>query len=133
MALHSTDPVTVHLSAALRTREPSVGSVEQALYVDRTLVRHHAMRRTLWVASPEVVRVLHAAVTRGVADSEGRRLAKILADSGEPDPEGWLEHARREVHALLRENGPLPARTTPEASVIQSETTYSRGSLRRFR
>lgn len=111
MALHSTDPVTVHLSAALRTREPSVASVEQALYVDRTLVRHHAMRRTLWVAGPEVVRVLHAAVTRRVADSEGRRLAKILGDSGEPDPEGWLDHARREVHALLRADGPLPART----------------------
>lgn len=114
VALHSSDPVTVHLSAALRTRDPSVASVERALYDDRTLVRHHAMRRTLWVASPEVVRVLHAAVTRRIAVSEERRLVKVLDESGEPAPDGWLTHARREVAVLLREDGPLPARAVGE-------------------
>ena len=114
VALHSTDPVTVHLSAALRTREPSVAAVERALYVDRTLVRHHAMRRTLWVASREVVRVLHAAVTRGVADSERRRLVKVLRESGVPDADHWLDEAGREVTTLLEADGPLPARAVGE-------------------
>ena len=114
VALHSTDPVSVHLSAALRTTEPAVTWVERALYDDRTLVRHHAMRRTLWVGSPEVVRVLHAAVTRKIAQSEGRRVEKVLRESGVPDPVGWLEDARRQVGTLLREDGPLPARTVGE-------------------
>ncbi len=114
VALHSTDPVTVHLSAALRTRDPSVASVEGALYDDRTLVRHHAMRRTLWVAGIDVVRVLHAGVTRSIADSEGRRLVKILADSGEADPAGWLAGARRHVHEALVADGPLSARALGE-------------------
>ena len=35
VALHSTDPVTVYLSAMLRMAHPSVEAVEQALYVDR--------------------------------------------------------------------------------------------------
>ena len=72
------------------------------------------MRRTLWVASREVVRILHAAVTRGVADSEGRRLEKVLQDSGVRDPGRWLDDARVEVASLLREDGPLPARTVGE-------------------
>src|SRR6476469_10019725 len=63
VALHSTDPVTVYLSAMARMEHPAVSSVEDALYVDRTVVRHHAMRRTLWVATPEVVRQMHAAAT----------------------------------------------------------------------
>jgi hypothetical protein len=104
----------VHLSAALRTEEPAVASVESVLYDDRGLVRHHAMRRTLWVATPAVTRVLHAAVTRRIAESEERRMLKLLGESGEPDPGRWLEHARAEVATLLREDGPLPARAVGE-------------------
>ena len=49
VALHSTDPVTVYLSAMLRMGTRRVAAVERALYDDRAVVRHHAMRRTLWV------------------------------------------------------------------------------------
>src|SRR6476661_3058250 len=70
VALHSSDPVTVYLSAMLRMRHPSVAAVERALYDDRAVVRHHAMRRTLWVATPDVVRVMHAAATRRLAGPE---------------------------------------------------------------
>ena len=73
VALHSTDPVTVYLSAMVRMARPSVAAVEQALYDDRTVVRHHAMRRTLWVATPDVVRLMHAAATRKLAGPEHRR------------------------------------------------------------
>ena len=52
VALHSTDPVTVYLSAMARMANPSIAAVERALYADRTLIRHHAMRRTLWLATP---------------------------------------------------------------------------------
>jgi len=50
VALHSTDPVTVYLSVLARMANPALAAVEKALYDDRTLLRHHAMRRTLWVA-----------------------------------------------------------------------------------
>jgi hypothetical protein len=38
VALHSSDPVTVFLSAMSRMVHPSIEAVEQALYTDRTLI-----------------------------------------------------------------------------------------------
>jgi hypothetical protein len=110
VALHSTDPVTVYLSAMVRMRHPSVGAVERALYGDRSVVRHHAMRRTLWVATPDAVRLMHAAATRKLVGPEHRRTAKLLEENGIDDPEAWLADARDQVVAALEEHGPMTAR-----------------------
>jgi hypothetical protein len=111
VALHSTDPVTVYLSAMVRMCHPSVAAVEQALYIDRSVVRHHAMRRTLWVATPPVARLMHAAATRRLVGPEHRRTAKLLAENGVEDPEAWLADARDQVLAALSEHGPMTARS----------------------
>jgi hypothetical protein len=110
VALHSTDPVTVYLSAMARMRHPSVAAVEKALYDDRSVVRHHAMRRTLWVGTPDVVRLMHAAATRKLVGPEHRRTAKLLEENGIDDPETWLAGAREQVVAALEEHGPMTAR-----------------------
>jgi hypothetical protein len=114
VALHSSDPVTVYLSAAARMADPSVDAVEKALYVDRSVVRHHAMRRTLWVATTDVVRILHAAATRKLVGPERRRTAKLLAENGVAEPEAWLDDAREQVLAALHAHGPMTARTLGE-------------------
>ena len=110
VALHSTDPVTVYLSAMTRMVHPSIAAVERALYADRSLIRHHAMRRTLWLATPEVVRQLHAAATRKLVRPEHKRVIKLLTESGVADPEAWLEDARGQILAYLDEHGPTTAR-----------------------
>jgi hypothetical protein len=110
VALHSTDPVTVFLSAMVRMRHPSVEAVEQALYDERSVIRHHAMRRTLWVGTPDVVRLMHAAATRKLVGPEHRRTAKLLEENGIDDPDTWLEDARDQVVAALDEHGPMTAR-----------------------
>src|SRR3954454_18062842 len=114
VALHSSDPVTVYLSATARMADPSIDRVERALYDDRSVVRHHAMRRTLWVATPDVVRLMHAAATRKLVGPERRRTAGLLADNGVADPEAWLDDAREQVLAALHEHGPMTARTLGE-------------------
>src|SRR3954447_23609808 len=114
VALHSTDPVTVYLSAMARVAHPSVEAVEKALYVDRSVVRHHAMRRTLWVATPDVVRLMHAAATRKLVGPEHRRTVKLLADNGVEDAETWVADARDQVLDALHEHGPMTARTLGE-------------------
>ena len=110
VALHSSDPATVYLSAMVRMRHPSVAAVERALYDERSVVRHHAMRRTLWVATPDVVRLMHVAATRNLVGPEHRRTARLLAQNGVEDPDTWLEDARRQVVAALAEHGPMTAR-----------------------
>ena len=110
VALHSTDPVTVYLSAMARMANPSIAAVEHALYSDRTLIRHHAMRRTLWLATPEVARMIHAAATRKLVAPERTRLITALVASGVADPEAWLHDARKQVLDFLDRNGPTPAR-----------------------
>src|SRR5918997_2922126 len=110
VALHSSDPVSVYLSAAARMANPSLEAIEQALYIDRSLIRHHAMRRTLWVATPPVVRRMHAAATGGLLAPERRRTAQLLASSGVADPRAWLAEAEAAVLADLREHGPSTAR-----------------------
>lgn len=111
VVLHSSDPVSVYLSAVLRMESPSLPAVEKALYDDRALIRHHGMRRTLWVGSPEVQRTVHAAATRKLVGPERRRTLGLLAANGVDDPAAWLEDAREQVLATLREHGPMPART----------------------
>lgn len=110
VALHSSDPVTVYLSALARMATPALAPVERALYADRTLVRHHAMRRTLWVGTPATIRGMHAAATRLLVAGERRRTCAMLTASGVPDPDEWLAGARDLVLSELEAAGPLTAR-----------------------
>ena len=110
VALHSTDPVTVHLSAAARMRTPALEPLSAALYEERSLIRHHAMRRTLWVFGHETARLAHHATTTAIAAVQRRNALAMLAAGGIADPAGWLDAAAADVDALLREAGPLTAR-----------------------
>lgn len=110
VALHSTDPVTVYLSVAARMRTPALEPLSTALYDDRTLIRHHAMRRTLWVFGHDAARLAHHGATLAVAKVQRRDLLAALGASGVADPEAWLADAGAQVQALLTAEGPLPAR-----------------------
>ena len=94
VALHSSDPVTVFLSAWARTSGFEPADLERALYDERTLVRMLGMRRTLFVVPRELVAVVDAACTQAVAAQERRRLEKFVAKSGVAhDPAGWIAAA----------------------------------------
>ena len=110
VALHSTDPVTVVLSALVRMAHPSVTAVEDVVYEQRALIRHHAMRRTLWLAPPDTVRLMHAAATRKLVSPAQRQVLKMLTAAGVPDPEVWLKKAGDQVVTHLREHGPSTGR-----------------------
>lgn len=96
VALHSSDPVTVHLSVAARSNGISPADVERALYDERTIVRHHAMRRTLWVTTTEVAELVHAACTRKIAAAERTRTAGYVGDAA------WLDAAVDQVVEFVR-------------------------------
>ena len=110
VALHSSDPVTVYLSVAARMATPDLDAVDRALHEDRTLLRHHAMRRTLWVLGRANARLAHHAATVDVAAVQRRKLFAQLSAGGVADPPGWLERARTAIACVLRAEGPMPAR-----------------------
>ena len=111
VALHSTDPATVYLSAMARMKRPSIDAVSKALYDDRTVVRHHAMRRTLWVLTPQMARAAHAACTVALATTQSKRLAKMVEQSGVAiDGAAWATVAKAEILAALTSMGTATSR-----------------------
>lgn len=94
VVLHSTDAVTVFLSVHARTDGVTPADIERELYDERSLVRMLAMRRTLFVVPRELVPVVQAAATNGVAAVQRRRLEKFISDSGlSKRPSSWLDRA----------------------------------------
>jgi len=90
--------------------------VSRALYDDRTVVRHHAMRRTLWVFTPQMARWAHAACTLALATAQWKQLAKMAEDSGiATDGTAWAENARTEALAALTSMGTATARELGKA------------------
>jgi len=111
VALHSSDPAAVYLAAAVRMARPSLEPTAEALYGRRSLLRHHAMRRTLWVMSPAVAAEAHATTTTDLLGRELRRWARIIEDQGvATDGAAWLAAAMDEVEGELARRGPVTAR-----------------------
>jgi hypothetical protein len=102
VCLHGTDPATIYLSAAVRVDGMTVADFDRALYADRSLVKHLAMRRTLFVFPREVLGLAQAGASDRVAGAERRRLVRAVEKAGlYPDGERWLAEASEQVLAAL--------------------------------
>lgn len=103
MCLHGTDPATVYLSARARVDAMTVADLEQALSVERSLVKHLAMRRTLFVFPRETVSFVQAGASDRVADGERRRLIREVEEAGlHRDGARWLSQAGRRSGCAVR-------------------------------
>ena len=104
--LHSSDPVTVYLSARARVQGFKQGDLEHALYEEKSLARIHAMRRTLFVVPVEMVSMLHHSSTVALIGPERKRLAGWLESSGiAKDGATWIETVSKKTVAALRRRG----------------------------
>ena len=102
VCLHATDPATVYLSAWARVDGMAVTDMERALYADRSLVKHLAMRRTLFVFPRATLRVAQAGASDRVADTERRRLIRQVEEAGlQKNGERWLKKASEQVLSVL--------------------------------
>ena len=102
VGLHSSDPVTVYLSARARVRGFMPEDLEDALYERRSLVRMLGMRRTLFVVPRELAGVMDAACTKALIPAQRTRLIRLLEDQGvAEDGAAWLaDVSRRTLEAL---------------------------------
>lgn len=111
VALHSSDPATVFLSAMVRMPEPDPALVHAALYEKRTVLRHHAMRRTIWVMTPRVAQLAHAAATAKIARAERKRTVQAIEETTDiVDGSAWFDAALAEIGDLLDAEGSMGTR-----------------------
>ncbi|WP_340385473.1 winged helix DNA-binding domain-containing protein [Streptomyces sp. SS7] len=110
VALHGTDPATVHLAVGARLADPAgpVAATERALYEDRTLVRMHGMRDTVFVFPAELTAVVHASTGLTVAARARASLVADMAKAGAPDA-AWLKEVEESALAALGRLGQATA------------------------
>jgi hypothetical protein len=105
-ALHATDPATVFLSVLARLPGMTVAELERALYEERTLLRLHGMRRTIFVAPVELApAILHSCVHTFVAQSR-KTYVQALTEAGVAGKAGagaWLSELEDATEAVLAE------------------------------
>ena len=111
VCLHGTDPATVYLSAWARVDGMTVADLDRALYVDRSLVKHLAMRRTLFVFPRETLAVAQAGASNRVADVERRRLIRDVERAG-------LHRGRRALAVRGFRAGARGPRRRPGSDVV---------------
>ncbi|MFJ9036194.1 winged helix DNA-binding domain-containing protein [Streptomyces sp. NPDC102406] len=131
VALHGTDPATVYLAVGARLADPAgtVGAVERALYEDRTLVRMHGMRHTVFVFPAELTATVHASTGLTVAARARAGLHKdmVSGSDGRLTPE-WLARVEEAVLAALTRRGEATvAELTAEEPRLREQFTYGRG------
>ncbi|MEU1038968.1 winged helix DNA-binding domain-containing protein [Streptomyces sp. NPDC005907] len=108
VALHGTDPATVYLSVGARLTDSrrTVGEVERALYEDRTLVRMHGMRHTVFVFPAGLAAVVHASTGLAVAEKARAALvADVVTGSGGRLTGEWLAEVEASALAALARRG----------------------------
>ncbi|MFI2631647.1 winged helix DNA-binding domain-containing protein [Streptomyces collinus] len=110
VALHGTDPATVYLAVGARLADPArtVEETGRALYEDRSLVRMHGMRHTVFVFPTALTAVVHASTGLAVAARERAALLQHMARAGAPDA-AWLKEVEESALAALARRGQATA------------------------
>ncbi|WP_406514723.1 winged helix DNA-binding domain-containing protein [Streptomyces sp. NBC_00499] len=131
VALHGTDPATVYLAVGARLAEPSgtVADVERALYEDRSLVRMHGMRHTVFTFPVELAATVHASTGLAVAAKARAGLLKDIAggSGGRLTPE-WLAEVEASALAALERRGEATVtELVADEPRLREQFTYGRG------
>jgi DNA glycosylase AlkZ-like len=116
VGLHATDPATPYLSLWARLPGFTVADLDAELYDGRALVKHLAMRRTLWTVRAEDLPLIQPGASDRVADNERRRLVADAKKAGiAVDGQVWLDAACTAVLRHLAEHGAASAKELREA------------------
>ncbi|MEV5727784.1 winged helix DNA-binding domain-containing protein [Streptomyces pharetrae] len=129
VALHGTDPATVYLAVGARLAEPvkTVAETERALYEDRSLVRMHGMRHTVFVLPVELTAVVHASTGIAVAARERASLVKDMAKAGAPDAAWLAEVEASTLAALARRGEATAAELATDEPRLREQFVYAAG------
>jgi hypothetical protein len=129
VALHATSPDSVYLSAWARVDGMELADMDRALYEDRALVKHLAMRRTLFVFPRESLGFVQAGASNRVAAAERRRLIRDVEKAGlQRDGGAWLRKAERKVLEKLGDGRELSStELRREIPLLEGSIEYGKG------
>jgi hypothetical protein len=129
VCLHATDPSTVHLSAWARVDGYTTADGDRALYRDRSLVKHMAMRRTIFVFGRDILPAVQAGASNRVATSERKRLVAEVEKAGlQRDGSRWLNRAGKAVLAALADGREASStQLREEIPALAGSTTHGEG------
>ncbi len=125
---HSTEPASVHLGAFARTG-CSRAEVDRALYVDRTVVKQLAMRRTVFAFPRDLLPAVWGSAAARVAVQQSAQLGRdVVKGAITTDGPGWVAEHTAAVQAMLVRRGPM---TTMELRAaipgLDARLTYAEG------
>ncbi|WP_329281028.1 winged helix DNA-binding domain-containing protein [Streptomyces sp. NBC_00691] len=130
VALHGTDPASVFLAvgARLAGKAGPVADVERALYEERSLVRMHGMRHTVFVLPAALAPAVQVSTTGPAAVRERGTLIQHLAAGSDFDA-AWLAETERLVLAELAVRGEATGAELGKAvPVLRSTYVYGKGT-----
>ncbi|MGI8585663.1 MAG: winged helix DNA-binding domain-containing protein [Thermoleophilaceae bacterium] len=129
VCLHGTDPATIYLSAWARVDDMTVTDLDRALYLDRSLVKHLAMRRTLFVFPRESLAFAQSGASDRVAVAERGRLIRDVEKAGlHRDGERWLSDACEQVLAALADGREATSsELRDEIPLLEGSISYGEG------
>ncbi len=106
-----------------------VADLSHALYVERSLVKHLAMRRTLFVFPREALSVVQAGASDRVAAAERRRLVRDVERAGlHSNGARWLSQASEQVLGSLRDGREATSsELRDELPLLEGSITYGEG------
>ncbi|MGH2636365.1 MAG: winged helix DNA-binding domain-containing protein [Actinomycetota bacterium] len=131
VGLHSSDPVSVVLSARARVDRFDTADLEDALYDRRSLVRMLGMRRTLFVVPRDLAAVMNEACTKALVPGERNRLVRMLEGQGVAKAgcgARWLDRVAEKTLDALAARGEAGARElTKDVPELTARLSFGEG------
>jgi Winged helix DNA-binding domain len=129
VCFHASDPASVYLSAWARVDGMAVSDLDRALYVDRLLIKHLAMRRTLFVFPRATLALAQAGASDRVAAAERKRLIRNVERAGlHKNGERWLSEASKHVLAVLSDGREATSsELRKEIPLLEGSISYGEG------
>jgi hypothetical protein len=129
VALHSSDPVTVYLTAFARVARFAPADLEAALYDRKSLVRMLGMRRTLFVVPRDLAAVMDESCTKLLAPAQRTRLVRMLEEQGVArDGSVWVRRVSERTLAALEKRGEAAAaELTRDVPELRTKLTFGEG------
>jgi Winged helix DNA-binding domain len=127
VALHASDPASVFLAIHARTGPAPVEAIDQALYEERTLIRMHGMRRTMFVVPTTMAPVVQAACATPLVAPQRRRYGKLLADAGAGDETTLAKAGQAALRALAARGEATGAQLSAAEPILRTQLLLAPG------